>query len=103
MWRDLFFDFVLVWTSPKKNNCGSDVFLCLKGKPLEDAPEALITSTSDLDNRLSRLVSKVLSYKNQPTELNPTAMAQQLEEVKVRFKMTGCMTHYREKQKINKK
>lgn len=73
------------------------MFLCLKGKPLEDAPEALITSTSDLDNRLSRLVSKVLSYKNQPTELNPTAMAQQLEEVKVRFKMTGCMTHNREK------
>lgn len=64
-----------------------DVFLCLKGKPLEDAPEALITSTSDLDNRLSRLVSKVLSCKNHPAELNPTAMAQQLEEAEVRLKI----------------
>ncbi|XP_028420858.1 nesprin-2-like isoform X1 [Perca flavescens] len=49
-------------------------------KPLEDAPEALITSTIDLDNRLSRLVSRILSCKNHPAELNPTAMAQQLKE-----------------------
>lgn len=69
-----------------------DVFLCLKGNPLEDAPEALITSTIDLDNRLSRLVSKVLSCKNKAAELNPTAMEQQLKEALVRFKMTGCMT-----------
>nr|XP_033497697.1 uncharacterized protein LOC117266566 isoform X2 [Epinephelus lanceolatus] len=53
----------------------------IEGKPLEAAQEGLITSTSDLDNRLSRLVSKVLSCKNQPAELNPTAMAKQLEEV----------------------
>ncbi|XP_034531278.1 nesprin-2-like [Notolabrus celidotus] len=52
----------------------------MEGKPQEDAPEGLITPTSDLDGRLSRLVSKVLSCKNQPAELNPTAMAQQLEE-----------------------
>lgn len=62
---------------------GSDVFVCLKGKPLEDAPEALITSPSDLDNRLSRMVSKILICKNHPAELNPTAMAQQLEEAQV--------------------
>ncbi|XP_031728981.1 nesprin-2-like isoform X3 [Anarrhichthys ocellatus] len=52
----------------------------IEGKPLEDAPEALITSSCDLDNRLRRLVSKVLSCKNYPAELNRTAMAQQLEE-----------------------
>ncbi|XP_035850399.1 nesprin-2-like isoform X2 [Sander lucioperca] len=51
-----------------------------EGKPLEDAPDALITSTIDLDNRLSRLVSRILSCKNHPAELNPTAMAQQLKE-----------------------
>ncbi|XP_042357130.1 nesprin-2-like isoform X2 [Plectropomus leopardus] len=51
-----------------------------EGKPLEAASRALITSTSDLDSLLSRLVSKVLSCKNHPAELNPTAMAQQLEE-----------------------
>ncbi|KAA8578683.1 hypothetical protein FQN60_017503, partial [Etheostoma spectabile] len=51
-----------------------------QGKALEDAPEALITSTIDLDNRLSRLVSQVLSCKNRPAELNPTAMSQQLKE-----------------------
>ncbi|CAJ1074541.1 LOW QUALITY PROTEIN: nesprin-2 [Xyrichtys novacula] len=52
----------------------------IEGKPQEDAPEGLITPTSDLDSRLNRLVSKVLSCKNQPAELSPTAMAQQLEE-----------------------
>lgn len=62
---------------------GSDVFLYLKGKPLEDTPEDLITSPSDLDNHLSRVVSKILSCKNHPAELNPTAMAQQLEEAQV--------------------
>ncbi|KAI3367261.1 hypothetical protein L3Q82_008148 [Scortum barcoo] len=53
----------------------------IEDKPLEDAPEVLITPTSDLDNLLGRLVSKVLSCKNYPTELNPTAMAQQLAGV----------------------
>lgn len=72
---------------------GSDVFLCLKGKPQEDAPEALISSSSDAGNHLSRMMSKVLSCKNQPAELNPTAMAQQLEEAQVRFKITCCMTY----------
>ncbi|KAI9528709.1 hypothetical protein NQZ68_017307 [Dissostichus eleginoides] len=51
-----------------------------EGKPLEGAPEALISSTSDLENRLSRLVSRVLSCKNYPAELSPAAMAKQLEE-----------------------
>lgn len=61
----------------------SDVFLFLKGKPLEDAPKALITSLSDLDNHMRRVVSKILSCKNQPTELTPLAMAQQLKEAQV--------------------
>lgn len=65
---------------------GSDVYLCLQGKLLEDTPEALIKSTSDPDIRLSRLVSKVLSCKNHPAELNPTAMAKQLEDAQVRLK-----------------
>ncbi|XP_010774469.1 uncharacterized protein [Notothenia coriiceps] len=54
-----------------------------EGKPLEGAPEALISSTSDLENRLSRLVSRVLSCKNYPAELSPAAMAKQLEEAQV--------------------
>lgn len=57
--------------------------LCLQGKPLEDAPETLITSTTDFDGRLSRLVSKILSYKNRPAEMNPTAISQQVEEIQV--------------------
>jgi len=59
--------------------------LCLfpKAKPQEDAPEAFITSISD--TRLSRVVSKVLSLKNCPAELSPTAMARQVEEVQVRL------------------
>lgn len=60
------------------------VLLFLQGKPSEDAPEALITSTTDLDHRLKRLVSKVLSCKNHPAELKPAAMARQLEEAQVR-------------------
>ncbi|CAG5866901.1 unnamed protein product [Menidia menidia] len=52
----------------------------IEGKPLEDAPETLMTSTSDLDMRLSRLVSKVLSLKNCPAELSLTSMTRQLEE-----------------------
>ena len=63
---------------------GSHVSLCLKGKSLEDTPETLITSISDLDDSLSRLVSKVLSSKNRPAELNLSAMAQQVEEAQVR-------------------
>lgn len=42
-----------------------------------------MTSLSDLDNGLQRAVSKILSCKNQPAELNPSAMTQQLEEAKV--------------------
>lgn len=68
------------------------MFLCRQGKPLEDAPQALITSPTDLDNRLSRLVTRILSCKNRPTELSPAAMAQQLEEAQVRLRITACMT-----------
>lgn len=57
--------------------------VCPQGKPREDAPEALITSTSDLDSRLSRLVSKVLSCRIHGAELNPAAMTQQLKEAQV--------------------
>lgn len=59
------------------------MFLCLQGRPLEEDPEALITPSSDLENRLGRLVSKVLSCKNHPAQLNPTAMSQQLQEAQV--------------------
>ncbi|XP_068456284.1 rootletin-like [Clinocottus analis] len=52
-----------------------------ESKRLEDAgPEALVGSAGDLDDRLRRLVSKVLSCKSCPAELQPTAMARQLEE-----------------------
>lgn len=54
---------------------------------------ALTASTNDLDDRLSRLVSEVLSCKNRPAELNPTAMARQVEEAQVRLQMLDCMTH----------
>ncbi|XP_075304834.1 nesprin-2-like isoform X3 [Odontesthes bonariensis] len=51
----------------------------IEAKSQEDAPEAFITTISD--TRLSRVVSKVLSLKNCPAELSPTAMARQVEEV----------------------
>ncbi|KAG7233815.1 hypothetical protein INR49_006549 [Caranx melampygus] len=51
-----------------------------EGKSLEDSPETLVASTTDLDACLSRLVSKVLSLKNCPAELSLEAMAQQVEE-----------------------
>ncbi|KAK2826777.1 hypothetical protein Q5P01_020991 [Channa striata] len=52
----------------------------MEGAPLEDAPEALITSTSDLDTCLSKVVSEVLSYKNHPAELSIPAMAWLVKE-----------------------
>ncbi|XP_028994248.1 nesprin-2-like isoform X3 [Betta splendens] len=45
-----------------------------------EAPEALISSASDLNGCLRRLISKVLTYKSRPAELNPSALAQQIEE-----------------------
>lgn len=62
--------------------------LCLKGKSQEDAPQTLLTSTSELDGCLNRLVTKVLSCKNCPAELSPKAMAQQVEEAQVRWQTT---------------
>ncbi|XP_005948911.2 nesprin-2 isoform X4 [Haplochromis burtoni] len=52
----------------------------IEGKPLEDAPEVLISSTSSMDSHLSRVISKLLNCKNRSAELSPTAMAQQVEE-----------------------
>ncbi|XP_068608267.1 nesprin-2-like [Brachionichthys hirsutus] len=52
-----------------------------EGKPMTDAAETLITSTSDLENCVSRLLSKVLGYKSRRLELNPAAVSQQLEVV----------------------
>nr|XP_019964757.1 PREDICTED: nesprin-2-like [Paralichthys olivaceus] len=49
-------------------------------KSHDDIPETLITSTSDMDEHVNRLVSKILSCKNRPAELNPAAMARQVEE-----------------------
>lgn len=66
----------------------SDVSLCLKGKSVEDSPETLVASTSDLDACLSRLVSKVLSLKNRPAEISLEAMKKQVEEAQV--SMTHC-------------
>ncbi|KAF7641488.1 hypothetical protein LDENG_00280030, partial [Lucifuga dentata] len=51
-----------------------------EGKPLKDAPQALVSAFSDLEARLSRLVTKVLSCKNRLAELNPAMMARQVEE-----------------------
>nr|XP_020467229.1 uncharacterized protein LOC109966618 [Monopterus albus] len=51
-----------------------------EGDLLEDATEALLTVTSDLDGHLSRLVSQILRCKNRPAELSPTAMGRQVEE-----------------------
>ncbi|TNM95726.1 hypothetical protein fugu_016809 [Takifugu bimaculatus] len=52
----------------------------LQGMQQEDGPEALMTTSSDLENCRNRLVSKVLSCKNHPIRLEVTAMAQQLQE-----------------------
>lgn len=53
-----------------------------------------MTSLSDLDNGLQRVVSKTLSCKNQPAELNPSAMTQQLEEAKVGRTRFLRLLHY---------
>ncbi|XP_039458830.1 titin-like isoform X2 [Oreochromis aureus] len=52
----------------------------IEGKPLEDAPEVLISSTTNMDSHLSRVISKLLNCKNRSAELSPTAMARQVEE-----------------------
>lgn len=68
------------------------MLLCLcKAQPLEDAAEALVTTINDLEARRSRLVTKVLACKNRPTELNPTTMAQQVEEAEVRLCIIGSV------------
>lgn len=67
------------------------MFLCLsKDKPQDDsASEIMGTSISDMEDRLSRLVAKVLGCKNCSVELNPTTIAQQVEKAEVRFKTEG--------------
>lgn len=42
-----------------------------------------MTSLSDLDSGLQRVASKILSCRNQPAELNPSAMTRQLQEAQV--------------------
>ncbi|XP_047197740.1 titin homolog isoform X14 [Hippoglossus stenolepis] len=49
-------------------------------KSHDDTPETLITSTTDMDERVNRLVSQILSCRNRPAELSPAAMARQVEE-----------------------
>lgn len=49
----------------------------------QDYPEAPPTSTLDLENCRNRLVSKVLSCRNQPARLDLRTMAQQLQEAQV--------------------
>uniref|UniRef100_A0A673ACF5 Nesprin-2-like n=2 Tax=Sphaeramia orbicularis TaxID=375764 RepID=A0A673ACF5_9TELE len=51
----------------------------LEGKPVE-APEVLITSTTEQEDHLTQLNSRVQSCKNQPASLSPSAMALQVEE-----------------------
>lgn len=57
----------------------------------EDGPEALMTTSSDLENSRNRLVSKVLSCKNHPIKLELTAMAQQLQEAQVGLRTGKCL------------
>nr|XP_029131758.1 nesprin-2 [Labrus bergylta] len=78
--RNIFKDIQLHMGTGPSSPLTEESKMKVQGKPTKDAPEGLITSTRDLETRLSRLVCKVLSCKNQPAELNPTAMAQQLEE-----------------------
>lgn len=42
-----------------------------------------MTSLSDLDTGLQRAASKILSCRNQPAELNPSALIRQLQEAQV--------------------
>lgn len=57
----------------------------------EDGPEALTTTSSDLENCRNRLVSKVLSCKNHPIRLEVPAMAQQLQEAQVGLGTGKCL------------
>lgn len=53
-----------------------------------------MTSLGDLDSGLQRMASKILSCRNQPAELNPSAMTRQLQEAQVGlFVDTGIMTY----------
>lgn len=58
-------------------------FSLLEGKPLDEAPEAVMTCLSDLDCGLQRVASRILSCRNQPAELDPSAMTRQLQEAQV--------------------
>ncbi|KAM3595037.1 uncharacterized protein V6R79_017444 [Siganus canaliculatus] len=51
-----------------------------EGEPSEESPEALVSSTCDLDSCLSRVGSRILSCKNHPAELSLTVVTRQLEE-----------------------
>lgn len=69
---------------------------CLQGIQQQDSPEALMTTPSDLETCRNRLVSKVLSCKNQPAKLDLTAMAQQLQEAQVGLTTRSCFANKRE-------
>lgn len=55
-----------------------------------------MTTPSDLENCRTRLVSKVLSCKNQPAKLDLTAMAQQLQEAQVGLRTRKCFANNQE-------
>lgn len=69
---------------------------CLQGIQQRDSPEALMTAPSDLETCRNRLVSKVLSCKNQPAKLDLMAMAQQLQEAQVGLTTRSCFANKRE-------
>lgn len=69
---------------------------CLQGVQHQDSPEALLTTPSDVENCRNRLVSKVLSCRNQPAKLDLTEMAQQLQEAQVGLGTRKCFGNNRE-------
>lgn len=50
-----------------------------------------MTTSSDLENGRNRLVSKVLSCKNHPIQLELAAMAEQLQEAQVGPRPGECL------------
>ncbi|XP_035985169.1 uncharacterized protein LOC118558730 [Fundulus heteroclitus] len=76
-----------IFTEIQQHSGTGTISQLIEAELQKNVPEDLITPTMDLNLQLSRLASNVLCIKNSPTELNPKAMAQQVEEVQQRSEL----------------
>ncbi|XP_036006871.1 nesprin-2-like [Fundulus heteroclitus] len=76
-----------IFTEIQQHSGTGTISQLIEAELQKNVPEDPITPTMDLNLQLSRLASNVLCIKNSPTELNPKAMAQQVEEVQQRSEL----------------